>query len=77
MRRDVNIHYGEEILTLKIKKDIIRYELKPADIKIVDSISNEVKRALSNPVNSKEIYQLIKKGDKVVILADEELFSLS
>ena len=71
MRRNVNIHYGKEILTLKINKDALRYELKPADIKPVDSISDEVKRALINPVNSKKINQLVKKGDKVVILADD------
>lgn len=71
MKRDINIHYGKEILTLKIKKDVLRYELKPADIKTVGSISDEVQRALKNPINSKEINQLIKKGNKVVVLADD------
>jgi len=71
MKRNVDIHYGKEILTLRINRESIRYELKPADIKTVDSISDEVQRALKNPVNSKEINQLVKKGDKVVILADD------
>lgn len=71
MKRSLDIHYGKEILTLKINNDIIQHELKPADIMPVDSISEEVRRALQNPVNSKEIHQLVKKGDKVVILADD------
>ena len=71
MKRNVNIHYGKEILTLQIKKEAIRHELKPADIKTVESISDELQRALRNPVNSEEINQLVKRGDKVVILADD------
>lgn len=71
MKRSLNIHYGKEILTLKINESAIRYELKPADIKTVDGISEEVMRSLRNPINSKEIHQLVKKGDKVVVLADD------
>jgi nickel-dependent lactate racemase len=69
--KKVNIHYGKDILTLSFKNDLIRYELKPADVKPVKSITDEVNRALRHPANSKELHQLIKRGDKVVILADD------
>jgi nickel-dependent lactate racemase len=69
--KKVNIHYGKDLLTLNIKKDLMRYELKPADVKPVESISGEVLRALRHPVNSNEIYQIVKKGDRVVIMADD------
>jgi lactate racemase len=71
MKQTSYIHYGEEILALQIKKGVIRYELKPADIESVDDISKEVLRTLENPIDSKRLGEIVKKGDKVVILVDD------
>lgn len=71
MKRAVNVHYGKEILTLNINEEVITHELKPADIKPVENILDEVQRALKNPINADVISQIVKTGHKVVILADD------
>ena len=71
MKKTIHIHYGKEILALNIKDDVLRYELRPADIKAVDNISEEAGLALRNPVNSKKLREIVKKDDKIVILADD------
>lgn len=71
MKQTCNIHYGKELLALQIKKEAIRYELKPADIKIVDNISREVLRSLKNPINSKQLNEIVNKDDKIVILISD------
>jgi len=69
--RSVNIHYGKEILTLKIKENSLRHELKPADIMPVENVQDELLRALKDPVNSVELGMIVRRGNKVVILADD------
>jgi nickel-dependent lactate racemase len=69
--KSVDIHYGKELLTLNINANNFRYELKPADIKPVKNVRDEVLRALKNPVNSDELNMIVRRGDKVVILADD------
>jgi lactate racemase len=71
MKQTINIHYGKEILPLKINDGVLKYELKPLDIEPVDSISEEVLRALRHPVNSKKLNEIVKKGNKVIILVDD------
>lgn len=71
MKQTINIHYGKEILKLQIKKEAIRYELKPIDIGTVDDVSKEVLRTLDNPINSKRLKEIVKTGDKVVIMVDD------
>jgi lactate racemase len=71
MKKTIRIHYGKEILSLRLEKDALRHELSPADINYVKSISKETERALKNPVNSEPLERLIKRGNKVVILADD------
>ena len=71
MKQIINIHYGNEIFPLKINNNVLRYELKPLPFEPVDDIPKEVLRALKNPINSKKLCEIVKKGDKVVILADD------
>ena len=71
MKQTIKINYGKEILSLSIREDALKYELKPVDIKPVDDNSKEVLRSLSNPINSKRLKEIVKKGDKVVIMVDD------
>jgi nickel-dependent lactate racemase len=71
MRKTIEINYGKEILTLQIDESALRYILKPADIETVDDIHRETERALNDPVNSGKLHELVKKGNKVVVLADD------
>lgn len=71
MKKAFHIHYGKEILALNINDDALRYELRPLDIETIDDVSGEVLRALRNPINSNSLKDIVKKGDKVVILVDD------
>jgi len=71
MKKTIQIHYGEKILNLKVRKEAIRYELKPAPVKTVDDVREEVHRALKDPVHSRQLAEIVRKGEKVVILADD------
>lgn len=71
MKKDIEIHYGKEVLHLEIDESIVCYNLRPNDIEPVKSVEKEVQRALAHPTRSKIIKELVKKGDKVVILADD------
>jgi nickel-dependent lactate racemase len=71
MKKIVKIHYGKEIISLQLNENTLRYELAPADIEPVKSVATEIERALKNPVNSEPLGNIVKKGEKVVILADD------
>ena len=71
MKKTIKIHYGNKILNLQVEKDALRHELKPADIETVKNISEETVRALKNPFSSEQLNKLVKKGQKVVVLADD------
>ena len=71
MNDKIKIHYGKQILDLQIKKGAVKYELLPADIETVGNVGDEVLRALHNPIRSEELKKIVKKGNKVVILADD------
>jgi lactate racemase len=71
MKKIVKIHYGKEIINLQLDETALRHELAPVDVETVISISVETERALTDPVNSEPLNKLVKRGDKVVILADD------
>ena len=71
MKKTIEINYGKEILTLKIDEAALRHDLRPADIETVDDIHRETQRALNDPINSGKLHELVKKGNKVVVLADD------
>jgi lactate racemase len=71
MKKIVKIHYGKEIINLQVDEKALRYELAPIDVETVKSISAETERALKDPINSEPLNKLVKRGDKVVILADD------
>ena len=71
MEQTIHINYGKETIPLNFKDDVLQYELKPVDLKTIDDISKEVVRTLRNPINSKSLKEIVKKGDRVVVLADD------
>ncbi|MCD4710567.1 MAG: nickel-dependent lactate racemase [Bacteroidales bacterium] len=70
-KESIKIHYGKEVLTLEVHKAAMKHILRPADIETVEDIHRETKRALNNPVKSGKLHELVKKGQKVVVLADD------
>jgi nickel-dependent lactate racemase len=71
MKGRIRINYGRKELELLVRKDAIRYNIRPADAEAVNDVDIEIQRALSRPVSSKLLNEIVKRGDKVVILADD------
>jgi len=71
MKENIKINYGKEVLELEVEKEAIKYNLMPADVETVSDVSEEVKRALANPIGTKPLNELVKQGNKVAILADD------
>jgi len=65
------IRYGEKLLQLEIPGERIAYELKPADPDPVDDPAAELDRALSAPVGTPPLRELVQAGAKIVILGDD------
>ena len=66
--KEVKLLYGKNGIKLNIKDDwnanIIRKPLMP----IINDISDEVNKALNNPINSLSIDKISSKGQSVCIL---------
>lgn len=71
MKEKIKINYGREVLELEVEKEAIRYNLMPADVEKVSDVSEEVKRALANPIGTEPLGRIVKMGDKIAILADD------
>jgi len=71
LNQQVEIHYGKKILSLGVPRGALKYELRPGDVETVSDISEETKRSLQNPINSRKLREIVKKGQKVVILGDD------
>jgi nickel-dependent lactate racemase len=71
MDKQVSIHYGKQKLSLRLKPEAMKYELFPAGISPVKNVRDEVVRALTNPIQSDELKRIVRKGHRVVLLADD------
>lgn len=71
MKEKIRINYGEKEIVLEVEKEAVKYNLRPADVGAVEDVREEVKRALNEPIGTEPLDRLVKRGDKVAILADD------
>ena len=71
MKERIEINYGSDIIKLELRKEAIKYKLKPARVQAVKNVKEEIERAVNHPVGSFPLNKLVKKGDKVIIVADD------
>jgi len=67
----VSLRYGESVLTSSIPDENLLELIEPRDKPGVANPSSEILHALGNPLKSKRIPEIAKKGDKVVIVVDD------
>ena len=70
-KKTINIHYGKELLTLRVEEKNLLYELKPAVWEEIKDPLQELRAILDRPVGTRPLRELVKKGDKVALLADD------
>ena len=70
----INLPYGEKFLSFELPKKNLLGVLIPKETPGASSkeeIRKKVVEALNNPIGTKKLPELTKKGDKVVIVADD------
>lgn len=67
----VSLNYGDDSMALDIPDENYMGTLSPKDTREIEDSINEVRRALSNPIGSKKLKEIVSSQDKVVILASD------
>ena len=68
---NVSLNYGHNSITLNIPDKNYIGTLNPKEIEAIEDPTNEVKRALENPIGSKKLKELVSSKDKMVILVSD------
>jgi len=67
----VSLNYGHDSMALDIPDENYMGTLSPKDIREIEDPTNEIIRALANPIGSKKLKELVSSKDKVIILASD------
>jgi nickel-dependent lactate racemase len=63
--------YGKKIVEFNIDEKRVLSVLKPNEVKLELVGEEEVKRAIENPISSKRLKDIVKKGEKIVIITSD------
>ena len=67
----IPIHFGDTIIELDIPEENICFNLKRNKFDAELSETEEIKKALNNPVGSKKLKEIVEKDSTVVIMVDD------
>ncbi len=67
----IPVHYGNEIIDLDIPEKNISFNLHRNKFDAELSETEEIKRALENPIGSKKLKEIVEKDSTVVIMVDD------
>lgn len=67
----MSLGYGKEKVQVELLDKNLQSILKPNELKIASKGADEVRRALLNPIGSKPIAEIVKSGEKVVIITSD------
>ena len=67
----VSLRYGKTVLSSTVPDEKLLESIEPRDKPGVANPGSEILRALDNPLKSEKIPEIVKKGDKVVIVVDD------
>ncbi len=67
----IPVHFGDRIIELDIPEENICFNIKRNRFEAELSETEEIKRALKNPIGSKSLKEIVKKNSTVVIMVDD------
>ena len=70
-KKVMQIPYGKRVLTVGVEEDNLVYVLRPAEVMVSEDIAADLEEVLQHPTGSLPLEQIVKKGDKVALLADD------
>lgn len=71
MRKRLTLRYKDKEIEVKIPLGNLMYVIKPEDLPGLENEQKSIKHSLENPIGSAPLSQQVKKGMKVVIMADD------
>jgi|Deesub1362B_J571_1020462.scaffolds.fasta_scaffold00013_70 nickel-dependent lactate racemase len=67
----VKMSYGKEEIPVELPDENVIWELYPNDLPPVEDEEKAIKDALENPIGTKRLRDLVRRGMKIVIIADD------
>jgi nickel-dependent lactate racemase len=70
MKQRIGLRYGKQKIELRVDSERVSYNLEPSHLEVAET-HEEIKRTLSNPLGSERLMDIVKPGNKVVVLGDD------
>jgi nickel-dependent lactate racemase len=71
MRKRLTLRYKDREIAVKIPLGNLMYVIKPEDLPGLENEQKSIKHSLENPIGSAPLSQEVKKGMKLIIMADD------
>lgn len=72
MNKTISLHYGEDLVEFNLPEEKIVWTASPKQVKPISDVSNEIEKAIDNPIDCMTISQLVDKyGKNTVIIIDD------
>ena len=72
MNKTIRLHYGEDLVEINLPEEKIVWTASPKQVKPISDVSNEIEKAIDNPIDCMTISQLVDKyGKNTVIIIDD------
>jgi nickel-dependent lactate racemase len=71
MKKRLTLRYKDRKIEVKIPLENLIYAIKPEDLPGLENEQKFIRQSLENPIDSAPLSQEVKKGMKVVIMADD------
>lgn len=71
MSMDIHLGYGNQDIKLSLPKKQILHVIEGKDVEAITDIPAAVKTALSNPIGTPPLKQIVNSGDKVCLVASD------
>jgi len=67
----MKLRYGQSDMVVDLPEERIAFVAKPAHVRGIKDLSEEVRRAITNPIGSPPLGRIVKEGAKVAIAVDD------
>ena len=67
----IGIPYVDRIIEVQIPESNLIFDLSPRDIPPVVDYGEAIRKALANPIGRSPLYELVRPGQKVIIISDD------
>ena len=67
----IGIPYVDRTIEVDIPERNLIFDLSPRDVPPVKDYGEAIRKALANPIGTPPLYELVRPGQKVIIISDD------